>query len=79
MNDPQTKKALDYAIRLLSHRARSRGEILQRLTMKKYPADVMEKVLEALEGFRYIDDRAFARQWIESRLAQSKGPRIITR
>ena len=38
------------------------------LTDKGYKANIIEQVIVQLSNFNYLDDRAFARQFIESRI-----------
>jgi regulatory protein len=68
-----TAKATDAAIRLLTSRPRSVREIRDRLRRKEYGDETIERVLERLRDWRYIDDEAFARYWVENR--ESNRPR----
>jgi regulatory protein len=60
-------KAIGIAVNLLSYRPRSMQEIRQRLRKKGYDEAVIEATFERLSNLGYLDDRAFARFWIESR------------
>lgn len=62
-------RAYEDALRLLSYRARSTAELRQRLTRKGYEQGQVEQVLTRLREQRFLDDRAFARAWVEDRLA----------
>jgi regulatory protein len=55
------------AERLLKVRPRSVGELRDRLLRKGYAPDVVDTVLGGLEKTGVLDDRAFARWWIEQR------------
>ena len=68
-----TAKATDAAIRLLTARPRSVREIEQRLRRKEFDDPTIERVIERLRDWRYIDDEAFARFWVENR--ESNRPR----
>jgi regulatory protein len=71
-------KAFDQAVRYLSYRPRSRQEVQQYLTGKAIPPDTQERVLTRLETAGYLDDRAFARFWIENRTQfQPRGPHAL--
>ncbi|MFQ6606493.1 MAG: regulatory protein RecX [Fidelibacterota bacterium] len=50
------------ALHLLGYRQRSRGELRRRLLQKKYPANVVDRVLDKLEEKKYINDEEFAFQ-----------------
>ena len=56
------------ALRWLTNRPRSRADLTRRLRAKQVPADVAEEALDALAEQGYLDDRAFARSFVESRL-----------
>jgi regulatory protein len=71
-------KAFDQAVGFLSYRPRSRQEVQQYLTGKTIPQDTQERVLTRLETAGYLDDRAFARFWIENRTQfQPRGPHAL--
>jgi len=73
----QIKEARDYAFLLLSYRARSCQEITERLLRKKYEREIIQEVVEELKRLHYLDDRAFAIEWVESRLREKRGKRLI--
>jgi regulatory protein len=53
---------------LLEHRPRSVEEIRRYLNRKEYPVEVVDQVIERLTDVGLLDDRAFARFWLENRL-----------
>ena len=61
--------ARDTCLRLLSRRARSAGELRERLRTGGFSTDVAEGVLSDLEGAGLIDDEEFARSWVAGRKA----------
>lgn len=63
----QTVQAFERAIRFLGHRPRSRTEVQRRLASQGYPETTIEKVLDRLTELEYLNDRAFARYWVENR------------
>lgn len=73
----QIKEARDYAFLLLSYRARSCQEITERLLRKKYERKIISEVVEELKRLHYLDDRAFALEWVEMRLREKRGKRLI--
>ncbi|MEJ2539602.1 MAG: regulatory protein RecX [Gemmatimonadota bacterium] len=56
------------ALNLLSHRARSRRELEDRLRRKDFPPALVQPILDDFEDRGWIDDAAFARSWIRDRL-----------
>lgn len=61
--------ARDYALRLLAIRPRSIREIADRLQRKGYNGQEVDSVIADLSDLGLLDDRKFASQWIESRMA----------
>ena len=59
--------AMDSAVRLLSLRSRSEGEIRTHLSRAGYPAVCIQRVIERLYAEGLLDDEAFARDWAQSR------------
>lgn len=56
-------------LRRLEHAARTRTELAETLQQRAVPRDVAERVLDRFEEVGLIDDRLFARMWVESRQA----------
>ncbi len=70
----QAKRA---ALRFLAYRTRSQAEVRRRL-QKRYPPEVIERVLTDLRDQRYLDDAAFARQWRQHREQnRPRGPGLL--
>jgi regulatory protein len=62
----EIERALKYAILLLKYRLRSAAEIVVRLKRKEYSADVIDEAVKRLQAYGYIDDKNFARVFINS-------------
>lgn len=74
----EISKAVDSAVKLLSFRPRSTHEICERLRQKSYDSSVIELAVEHLQKLGYLDDRAFARFWIEERnRSKPRGERAL--
>jgi regulatory protein len=56
----------------LTAQARTRDELARALDARRVPADVTKEVLDRFEAVGLVDDRAFARAWVQSRQT-SKG------
>jgi regulatory protein len=54
-------------LRKLAAQARTRHELAAALAARQVPHDVAEAVLDRMEAVGLVDDRAFARDWVESR------------
>jgi len=60
-------KTRDKAMSLISIRPRSKKELKDKLILKKYDLNVIEKVIKELEKENLLDDSTFAKQWIYHR------------
>lgn len=65
--DKEKEYALSRALHYLKFRPRSREEIRQYLQKKGVSEPVCKETIQHLEAYRYVDDAAFARMWVESR------------
>jgi len=61
------QRACRDALRLLSYRPRSTAEVRQRLARRDYDEDQIEAAVARLQELSLLDDRAFARAWVENR------------
>ncbi len=61
------ERAAERALDLLSYRPRSEAEIRERLA-ERYDAETAGGVLERLRRSGLVDDREFARYWVQNRL-----------
>lgn len=64
------ERARSFAYRLLALRRRTRRELEMRLEQKGFSKEVTRSVLGSLEKYGYINDKAFARLWVEQKLAK---------
>lgn len=69
--------ALDKAVSLLASRARTEHEIVSALRQNAYPEQTIARVMARLHEEGYIDDAAFAGQWVSARTAKGMGARRI--
>lgn len=68
-------RARQTALAFLSHRARTRREVADRLRRDDHPPELIEDVTAWLEQRGLLDDAAYARQYAESRQrSQGYGP-----
>ncbi|MGO9480601.1 MAG: regulatory protein RecX, partial [Candidatus Kryptoniota bacterium] len=58
------------AMRLINYRMRTKSELIQRLGEKKFPGEMIERVVEKLNGIGLIDDQKFAELFIAGKVAQ---------
>ncbi|MBA2123894.1 hypothetical protein B9J78_03000 [bacterium Unc6] len=63
--------AMDYAVRLLSVRQRSEIELSDRLVKRIKDKNTVQDCIKKLKSLGYIDDKKFAKDWIEERLRKS--------
>lgn len=75
--DPKLK-AKTRALRLLAYRSRSTYEIKSRLHKAGYEAKIIGQVVAELQDAGLLDDRGFARDWVEWRTrSKPKARRIV--
>jgi len=61
------QRAMDKALRLLARRPRSRHEISEALAKAEFSPDISAQVITRLTEMDYLDDREFARWWVDNR------------
>lgn len=70
------KTALDAALSFLSRRLLTRCEMIQRLGMKGFSSDEVEKALERLTEWGYLNDREYALAYTRSKQSNYSKKRI---
>lgn len=60
-------KIKDKAMSLISIRPRSKKELKDKLILKKYELNQIDKVIRELEKEKLLDDKIFAKQWVYHR------------
>lgn len=72
------QRAFDRALRFLSYRPRSAEEVRRNLAKHKAPDSLIARVLARLQDLGYVDDREFAKFWLENRARfKPMGPRAL--
>jgi regulatory protein len=72
-------KAYERALMYVMLRPRSRREVQDYARRKKWTPEDTQAIIEKLITKRYLDDRSFARSWVESRaLAKKTSQRKLT-
>lgn len=72
-----TEKARAYAFLLLKFRLRSENELKLRLRQKGFSEGLSQETINFLKDKKFIDDRVFARGWVNARLRRPLGLRKI--
>lgn len=62
----ETEKCYNYAIYLLSLKLRTEGEVSNRLQVKSYKPDTINRVIKQLKDNRYLDDEKYAEVYVEN-------------
>ena len=71
--------AMDAAWRFLSFRPRSEAEVRRRL-MRRFPPELVERLITALLGMNYVNDEEFALRWRKHRERfHPRGRRMLQR
>jgi len=63
------EKAMQSALRYISHRNRSEHEVSKKLSEKGFTQQEIEEVLNKLKNRNYLSDYLFAKEWVENRTA----------
>ncbi len=71
------RKAKEYALKLLTIRPRSEGELKRKFMEKGYEPSVITPVIEALKRVSLIDDMEFAKIWVKNRMATRPRGKIM--
>ncbi len=78
MVEDSYQKAYSYSLRLLNYRAQSIKGLTDKLKLKKYPQDIIDRIVSEFKKSGYLDDRNFARAWVEDRMNfNPKAPRVL--
>jgi len=67
------EKAKKYAFLLLKYRLRSENELALRLKRKRFDSQTTSQIIGFLKAKDFINDTAFARQWINWRIKNKLG------
>jgi len=73
----QLQKAKDAAYNYLSYRARSVKELREKLVQKEFAEEIIEQVVDDLQRQKLLNDREFARRFVEARLGRANGSRKL--
>jgi regulatory protein len=77
-NQDEIERAYERALNFLSYRPRSEAEVRRNLRGKNLEGAVVESVIERLKRAGLLDDREFARYWVENRLRfKPRGARAL--
>ena len=79
MTKNKTDRAAAYARRLFNVRPRSESELKSRLFQKGFGRAAVTSVVSSLRRNNIIDDRKFAKLWVESRMRTNPKGRILLR
>jgi len=78
MTDKKNRqKARETVFRLFRYRPRSEKEVVEKLKAKAFPEDVIRETVDYFKKLEMLDDRLFARGWIQGRLNKPLGMRRI--
>ena len=67
IEEDQLEKAYQKALHFISYRPRSILEVRKNLNGKEIPLVIIDKVIEKLENNSILDDKVFAKVWIDNR------------
>lgn len=77
MKEKNITSGRNYIWSLVKYRFLSEQEIRDKLKSKDFPFDVTEELIRHFKNLKIIDDRAFTKSWIETRLDKPLGFKAI--
>lgn len=72
LKEEEQNKANSYALKLLSSKARSENEIIDKMRNKGYEKDNIDKAINYLKQYGYIDDKEYALNYTRDRMRLKK-------
>ena len=63
----EKERALQSALHFIGFQPRTENEVFKKLEKLEFPIAIIDQVMDELREKRYVDDKEFATQWIESR------------
>ncbi|RKD21601.1 regulatory protein [Caminicella sporogenes DSM 14501] len=76
IKEEEQKRANSYALKLLSYRLRSEKEIKDKMNLKGYDAEVIDKTVKYLKEYNYINDFEFTNEFVREKLNKFGKKRI---
>lgn len=73
------KKARVYVLKLLKSRPRTIFEVNDKLCGKGYRKEIIENLIKDFRERKYLDDKAFARLWVSSKMSLKPEGRYLLR
>jgi regulatory protein len=67
----------NYALRLIKFRIRSEKELKDKLKARQYDSPIIEELIAYFKRLGYVNDKEFARRWINYRLSKPLALRAI--
>jgi regulatory protein len=75
----QLTRAVEKSFRLLGVRPRSQKELEKRLKEKEFAPETIKKTIARIKELGYLDDKKFAKAWLEARKFSHKGKYVVQR
>lgn len=76
LDQEESRQARDHALRYLTYRARSRGELTRRLTEQGYGPGAVARTVQWLDQAGYLNDGEFSEQWVAERVRTKRYGRL---
>jgi regulatory protein len=77
VREDNRRYAFDSAIAMLARKRYARAEIVSRLTEKGIDSDAIDTAIDMLAGYGYIDDAAYANDYVESAITAGRYGRKV--
>ncbi len=63
----EKERALQSALRFIGYKQRTEAEVIKKLEKLNYSPIIIEMIMDELREKKYVDDKEFAEQWVETR------------
>lgn len=77
MSDEQYLRARDYVERLLAQHARTIWEIKTKSQQKKFPPEIIDRVIEEFSRAGFLNDEKYIESWLENQMKYRPSGRIL--
>lgn len=78
VNEVLPKRCKERALYILKDSDKSERDIYNKLTQGGYPSYIVEKVIEKLSEYHYIDDMRYARNYVKFNISAKSHNRIVS-
>lgn len=76
LSEDEYKKCLGRALKYIAYQERTEAEVRDKLKTLEFLETTIERVIAEVKGYNYLDDEAYAEQYIDSQIKKMGGYKI---